>query len=1021
MAVVEEVKIKFTTDTSELKSSKQELQDLGVIAEKDATAFDKITESANAATSSIKNVGKGTSEELNKVATSSTKAANAIKATGTNANAASKNFQTLRQQISQARADLDRLTIAYGKNSAQVAAQKLKLAQLKDEYKDLNRQISFLNPEDKIRAFQAFGSGVFSAIQVATGAMQTFNTTSEELDRAINRISGVVSAIYGLTSFIQLKEQFEDIGSIFKTTAAASEIAASTISTASDVTADFASTASDVVTTTKDAASTLKTYSDATKAVKETAGDVKKAIDAQSTAQKLNTVAQEVATGAVTAQDTATKAATVSTRAFTTALLSSPLGLIAVGIGAVVGALFLYEKATAKSKAEAQRLLDVEAGLLAARGQEKDALRALAISRGEISQANADITGNTEQFEKDNDQLGKEIIKQIDLVKEAEKEYNDTLNKIQEAKKRTGKDTELTEEEKRYLEKTSAAKNLKTQNKILLDLENTFQSNLNALEAKNTVIRIASKKEEDDANKLAREQAKAEEERLAAEQLRIKEDFIQSLLSKIEEEKKIRLDAIDVKRLQGADDKQIITDQLTSIKLERESLQAILEKTKGTRFYAELQQRINQLQRDELKTQAELTNLNTQKELQLIEKRAKSRNDEINLLQQIGTKESDILKYRLQSNIENVADLQTLLLLTTNAKDRADIENKINELLLERKGINIQIPQATGNEEKAKLQETINAINAQKDRELVNNEIRANSRKELAEANLKTDIYYLELEIAERKKAGEQVAKLEADLNLMRKKLRGEDLDSVEQTEEEKRKILEFTLSNANDLIGASTEYQSVLYEREIAEAEDLKNRKLITEEEYQRRVNIIKNKQYEAEKRAQIAQAIINTAQGIINATTIQPASLIPWAIATVTALGAFNVAKIQATPIPKFKKGTLSVGGVDTGKDSVMAMLRPGEAVIPVETKRDYYPAIKAIYQKQIKPSDINNYVMGKLTSKGVSITNTKSNNSKSNIDTYTLGKIISKNKSFEITNVDYLAKAIARELSNNYSARR
>ena len=200
--------------------------------------------------------------------------------------------------------------------------------------------------------------------------------------------------------------------------------------------------------------------------------------------------------------------------------------------------------------------------------------------------------------------------------------------------------------------------------------------------------------------------------------------------------------------------------------------------------------------------------------------------------------------------------------------------------------------------------------------------------------------------------------------------------------------------------------------EEELAQLEDQKNKKIISEEEYQKRLKAIKQKQAEDAKRAAIYNATLDLARAIIAALTIAPpASLVAAQFAA--ALGGANLLRIIATPIPKFQKGTLAVPGVDMGRDSVHAMLQPGEAVIPVSTNRAYHPTIKAIYEKKISPSEINSFVMNRTSSGGrQSIT--------ANVDTYALGRALGKNKGVQIENAQVVGKVIASEL-NNYNVRR
>lgn len=200
--------------------------------------------------------------------------------------------------------------------------------------------------------------------------------------------------------------------------------------------------------------------------------------------------------------------------------------------------------------------------------------------------------------------------------------------------------------------------------------------------------------------------------------------------------------------------------------------------------------------------------------------------------------------------------------------------------------------------------------------------------------------------------------------------------------------------------------------EEELAQLEDQKNKKIISEEEYQKKLKVIKQKQAEDAKRAAIYNATLDLSRAIIAALTIPPPGSVI-AANFAAALAGANLLRIIATPIPKFQKGTLAVPGIDMGRDSVHAMLQPGEAVIPVSTNRAYHPTIKAIYEKKISPSEINNFVMSRTSSGGKqSLT--------ANVDTFALTRALGKNKGVQIENAQVVGKVIAKEL-NTYNVRR
>ena len=202
--------------------------------------------------------------------------------------------------------------------------------------------------------------------------------------------------------------------------------------------------------------------------------------------------------------------------------------------------------------------------------------------------------------------------------------------------------------------------------------------------------------------------------------------------------------------------------------------------------------------------------------------------------------------------------------------------------------------------------------------------------------------------------------------------------------------------------------------EEELATLEDQKNKKIINEKEYQRRLRELKNKQAQDAKKQAIYQASLDFSAALINALTFKPAEAVPAALIFASVLAAANLAKIIATPVPKFQKGTLAVPGIDMGRDSVHAMLQPGEAVIPVSTNRAYHPTIKAIYEKKISPSEINNFVMSRTSSAGrQSVT--------ASVDTYALSRALGKNKTVEVGNANIIGRAMAKELLRGQNLRR
>ena len=107
------------------------------------------------------------------------------------------------------------------------------------------------------------------------------------------------------------------------------------------------------------------------------------------------------------------------------------------------------------------------------------------------------------------------------------------------------------------------------------------------------------------------------------------------------------------------------------------------------------------------------------------------------------------------------------------------------------------------------------------------------------------------------------------------------------------------------------------------------------------------KRQAWEADKRARKSQAVINTALAVVNALATAPTIIAGIALAAVAGLmGAVQVGKIAAEPIPKFRQGKVNISGPGTEtSDSIPAMISRGESVINAKSTRKWEDALVAI----------------------------------------------------------------------------
>jgi tape measure domain-containing protein len=145
-------------------------------------------------------------------------------------------------------------------------------------------------------------------------------------------------------------------------------------------------------------------------------------------------------------------------------------------------------------------------------------------------------------------------------------------------------------------------------------------------------------------------------------------------------------------------------------------------------------------------------------------------------------------------------------------------------------------------------------------------------------------------------------------------------------------------------------------------EEEDLQKQyemKLISEEQYQIRMREIKHRQAVLQKANAIAQILLNTAIGISAAiSTVGGTALVPF----IAALGALQLATALATPLA-YAEGTLEVPDRfgKPGRDSVPALLMPGEAVTPTKQAKKYRPLLAQIHADNISEDQMQMILNG------------------------------------------------------------
>lgn len=198
-----------------------------------------------------------------------------------------------------------------------------------------------------------------------------------------------------------------------------------------------------------------------------------------------------------------------------------------------------------------------------------------------------------------------------------------------------------------------------------------------------------------------------------------------------------------------------------------------------------------------------------------------------------------------------------------------------------------------------------------------------------------------------------------------------EDEKNAQEAEQRKRQLYDQSVQIATTIVNGFFQLQQENYnndlqalqtkqQQELAAVGDNKQAQSVINAKFARQEAEIKRKQAVADKEAAIFNIGISTASAIIKQLAATPLPVGAPLVAAVAAAGAVQLAFAAAKPIPKFNRGTKSVPGIDGGDDSVLAMLRPGEGVMPVDRMNDYRPAFEAIFDRRVPAGLINSIVM-------------------------------------------------------------
>ncbi len=329
--------------------------------------------------------------------------------------------QSLRARLREAKEELVAMAEAGHAGTPAFEALKEKAGALDDQMRDLNATVKNVGSDTKnIDGLISLASGVAGGFAVAQGAAALFGDENEEIQKALLKVNAAMSILQGLQQVQNVLQKESAASLLFSTKARVAQTTAVTTETIAEA-ENIAVTEADVVVTNADATAKV-------------------------------------------AQGVATTGAANATKGFNAVLAANPVGIIIVGILALIKAISLLTDTTRASAKEQGRLdnayKDASRGLdlsLAAIERTTAKELALAKQRGASEAEQARIRG----------QFGNQRLKAI----------NDEINAANKALAATIAIDEKSEEKRKEL------------NDKKVELEFKLQSELSALEVEGYAYR----------------------------------------------------------------------------------------------------------------------------------------------------------------------------------------------------------------------------------------------------------------------------------------------------------------------------------------------------------------------------------------------------------------------------------------------------------------------------------------------------------------------------------------------------
>ena len=833
--------------------------------------------------------------------------------------------KSLRAQLKEAQADVIKLSEKFGVTSKEAANAAKKAAELKDAIGDAKALTDAFNPDAKFNALSSSLGGVIGGFQAYEGALALIGGESEDLQKTLVKLNALMSLSQGLQQIGEARDSFRQLGAVIKNT---------------------------------------------------------------TVFQTLYNAATRTATAVQTAFGIATNATSLGFKVLRGAIVATGIGALVVALGLVIANF------------------DAISGWI-----KKSPLGSLANQVGNLVQRFTDFIGVTSEGERSLERIAKSNTRANEAIK----------NRIALLKAQGGSEKEIFElgQQMTQNDLNTLRKTLDVKKKLSKEESAQFRELKAKLEIDEAAYnkkladdrKTAAQKAKDDAKKAKDEEQKLLEEKrknaIDAEK-KIVDDLIKErdgLINELDSKPiKLEIDTqiANIARMQSTnqDPKLIEQEQQKLLKLEKDFNQ---QKYAIVLDFNEKQKKASEkANQDAIKN-----NLGAK----TIEEIGTIYEDAITKTTEAAKNLNQTIKGQIESYANNQIAIEIRAIVDQKVpkdyydeidKREKDIKNrktnsKLEELQKERDLINIQNERDTMTkkslEEQKKILDEFLTNQGIDPKMQVDSQNLQNQIDEVAKKINENTTIIVDAKISDESKAQIKAAidsvfefanstvfiKLGLDPAAMSKlKSQIENVknvfDNKDSSDEDRIKAIASAAGTATvaavDMVSAREKAASeeriaqlnVEKEAELAAAEGNAEKQDIIRQKYDQKIKAEKRKQFEADKRASIIKAIINTAVAIAQVMAN------PFLIPIVAAIGAAQIALIASQPTPKFKDGGM-VGkpisdGLLSGKPhsagGILLEAEGGEYIINKKSTQNHLPLIEAINDGSINDMLNKHYIM-------------------------------------------------------------